>query len=70
MWSVGEAGAAAKARMRGSVLLQAMQAFKAAMPGSQLEDFQDWQAQVGASVGVPPDASAAKEVCSCLACGS
>lgn len=63
MWSAGEAGAAAKARMRGSVLVQAMQAFKAALPGSQLEDFQDWQAKVGASVGVPPDASAAKEVC-------
>ncbi|BDA43382.1 Rab3 GTPase-activating protein catalytic subunit [Coccomyxa sp. Obi] len=59
--ALGEAGAAAKARMRGSVLLQAMQAFKAALPGSQLEDFQDWQEKVGASVGVPPDASAAKE---------
>jgi hypothetical protein len=53
---------AAKARMRGSMLLQAMQAFKAALPGASPEDFLDWQTKVGACVGLPPDACATKEV--------
>ncbi|KAK9915450.1 hypothetical protein WJX75_009358 [Coccomyxa subellipsoidea] len=59
--ALGEAGVAAKARMRGSMLLQAMQAFKAALPGASPEDFLDWQTKVGACVGLPPDACATKE---------
>ncbi len=53
---------AAKARMQGSVLLQAMQAFKDAVAGAALDDFLVWQMRVGASVGVPSDTSAMKEV--------
>jgi hypothetical protein len=48
--------------MQGSGLLQAMQAFKAALPARGLPDFQQWLRQRGPHVGVIPDSSTNDQV--------
>ena len=50
----GQAGAAAKARLQGAALTQAMQAFKAALPEHSLANFQMWLRAAGPDVGLGP----------------
>ena len=52
--NAGEAGETARARLLGAALAQAMQAFKHALPGRSLADFQIWLRAAGARVGLAP----------------
>ena len=61
--TAGEAGETAKARLLGAALGQAMQAFKAALPGRSLADFRLWLRAAGAQAGLAPALAADYQAC-------